>query len=120
MIRRPPSSTLFPYTTLFRARFQRRAASRHDAGSGLEIAAAVGVPDGVLIGPRDLPGNLVAAGRLLRADRNPRAKLTHRHERAVVEQGRTRRPPDRKQEIVVPDLNHAGRSLRLDHRPEGT
>src|SRR5256885_8974133 len=29
MIRRPPRSTLFPYTTLFRSR-QRRPGSRHD------------------------------------------------------------------------------------------
>src|SRR3712207_7027306 len=33
MIRRPPRSTLFPYTTLFRSRDQRRAL-RRDAGSG--------------------------------------------------------------------------------------
>src|SRR5256885_15823423 len=34
MIRRPPRSTLFPYTTLFRARFdaRRRAALQRDAG----------------------------------------------------------------------------------------
>src|SRR2546430_8898709 len=29
MIRRPPRSTLFPYTTLFRSRQQRTAASHH-------------------------------------------------------------------------------------------
>src|SRR3712207_7468046 len=39
MIRRPPRSTLFPYTTLFRsgalaARRARRAAARDDAGAG--------------------------------------------------------------------------------------
>src|SRR5260370_25986376 len=54
---------------------QRCPASRHDAGSGLEIAVAVGVPDGILVGPRHLPGNLVTAGRLLRADRIPRARV---------------------------------------------
>src|SRR5256885_4160172 len=34
MIRRPPRSTLFPYTTLFRSRFdaRRRAALQRDAG----------------------------------------------------------------------------------------
>src|SRR5256885_11886569 len=39
MIRRPPSSTLFPYTTLFRSR-----GARADAQNGIspEVAAAVG------------------------------------------------------------------------------
>src|SRR3712207_7296285 len=31
MIRRPPRSTLFPYTTLFRSRCKRRASRRGDA-----------------------------------------------------------------------------------------
>src|SRR2546426_3865251 len=34
MIRRPPRSTLFPYTTLFRSKFGRSAA-RGDGGSGI-------------------------------------------------------------------------------------
>src|SRR5260221_2180932 len=37
MIRRPPRSTLFPYTTLFRSLFKRVGTF------GVEIAAAVGV-----------------------------------------------------------------------------
>src|SRR2546429_6711932 len=37
MIRRPPRSTLFPYTTLFRSRVQLRA-------QGLDVALAVGAP----------------------------------------------------------------------------
>src|SRR3712207_8721737 len=32
MIRRPPRSTLFPYTTLFRSRSAGRAARRRDSG----------------------------------------------------------------------------------------
>src|SRR5258706_9774561 len=32
MIRRPPRSTLFPYTTLFRSRHRRRARSRRARG----------------------------------------------------------------------------------------
>src|SRR5882757_2795888 len=52
--------------TLMKEPSQRRAASRHDAGVREVMAAAVGVPDGVLIGSRYLPGNLVAARRLLR------------------------------------------------------
>ena len=42
---------------------------------GDEVAAAVGIPDRILIGAGDLPGNLVAARRLLRADRRPGAEL---------------------------------------------
>src|SRR2546430_6168190 len=40
MIRRPPRSTLFPYTTLFRSR------SEHDGARGVQrVRAAVHVPD---------------------------------------------------------------------------
>src|SRR3712207_8735859 len=35
MIRRPPRSTLFPYTTLFRSRRVRRLLRPHRAGRGL-------------------------------------------------------------------------------------
>src|SRR2546425_3130787 len=35
MIRRPPRSTLFPYTTLFRSGAARAEAGGHDAGGGL-------------------------------------------------------------------------------------
>src|SRR3712207_7067370 len=34
MIRRPPRSTLFPYTTLFRSRAARRVRERRGAGAG--------------------------------------------------------------------------------------
>src|SRR2546426_1965331 len=34
MIRRPPRSTLFPYTTLFRSRVRRRESSRRGDGTG--------------------------------------------------------------------------------------
>src|SRR5438477_8968060 len=46
MIRRPPRSTLFPYTTLFRS--QRRA----------EVAFGVDVVDDRLAGPFEILGNL--------------------------------------------------------------
>src|SRR2546429_4324171 len=48
MIRRPPRSTLFPYTTLFRSRGVRAGADRDDATAGAPLALAVddrGVPD---------------------------------------------------------------------------
>src|SRR3712207_9016988 len=38
MIRRPPRSTLFPYTTLFRSRLR---AGQHDVGRGLDVALGV-------------------------------------------------------------------------------
>src|SRR3712207_8456114 len=43
MIRRPPRSTLFPYTTLFRSRRcdRRRQALRRPVGPGLHAAVAV-------------------------------------------------------------------------------
>src|SRR5256885_7061251 len=44
MIRRPPRSTLFPYTTLFRSRRIRGGRSAEGAGSGVVIT-----PDGFLV-----------------------------------------------------------------------
>src|SRR2546422_2831848 len=35
MIRRPPRSTLFPYTTLFRSHAERRVLLAHDPAAGL-------------------------------------------------------------------------------------
>src|SRR2546429_2706011 len=40
MIRRPPRSTLFPYTTLFRSRFSRRFRRPHRPGCCRRIATA--------------------------------------------------------------------------------
>src|SRR5258707_6009756 len=50
MIRRPPRSTLFPYTTLFRSpQARRRAAARRDLAGAARQAAAIhgpGLPRG--------------------------------------------------------------------------
>src|SRR2546421_8146990 len=46
MIRRPPRSTLFPYTTLFRSRSSRRD----------QINAVLGAVNGYLFGMRDARG----------------------------------------------------------------
>src|SRR5690348_17540369 len=44
MIRRPPRSTLFPYTTLFRSQLpERRCLPRHDAGRRIFRTARAGV-----------------------------------------------------------------------------
>src|SRR2546425_5748959 len=37
MIRRPPRSTLFPYTTLFRSPLRRRAEDRGDAAERIDL-----------------------------------------------------------------------------------
>src|SRR2546422_2464220 len=67
MIRRPPRSTLFPYTTLFRSRRLEAQVLRHDdapqAGDvGQELAELVVVAD-------DLEAVLVGVERLPRLDR---------------------------------------------------
>ena len=57
-------------------RFQRIAVARNvrrDAGD--VVAVAVGAPHRVLTGARHLPGDVVAACRLVRADRRPAAEL---------------------------------------------
>src|SRR4051794_41216901 len=52
MIRRPPRSTLFPYTTLFRSRSTQRRrcrpALRADDGDGLGVGHDVGSPRHVM------------------------------------------------------------------------
>src|SRR3712207_8141590 len=68
MIRRPPRSTLFPYTTLFRSRRRRRAARPGAADRG---ARGAGVPAG--------GGGAGGRGgddrRRRRGGRGPRARL---------------------------------------------
>src|SRR2546430_11565937 len=43
MIRRPPRSTLFPYTTLFRSGAHLALMAAGDPSEGTEVAAAIGV-----------------------------------------------------------------------------
>src|SRR2546425_9020511 len=45
MIRRPPRSTLFPYTTLFRSRPTRARRGDHEAGGAHREGLGVGVLD---------------------------------------------------------------------------
>src|SRR5437764_8518104 len=57
MIRRPPTSTLFPYTTLFRSRGHRRPHSQPPAPHGALAAGAARPPaGGRLRGDRRRPG----------------------------------------------------------------
>src|SRR5260370_16587800 len=98
-----------------RERSQGGGGSRQEAGGGRVVPAVVGFPEGVFVGSGNLPGNLVAAGLFLRGDRNPRARLTRHEGRAVEAQLRARRSSNRKQEIVVHNLNPPAQSLLLDH-----
>src|SRR3712207_8747048 len=71
MIRRPPRSTLFPYTTLFRSRQQRVAPLHAEAGDGVggqyqhgDDAEVGGIPDVAAVDAEDV----------LRRDRDRRAQ----------------------------------------------
>src|SRR3712207_8358761 len=52
MIRRPPRSTLFPYTTLFRSARRRRDDPRHEPDLARPLAAAPLAPARALRRPR--------------------------------------------------------------------
>src|SRR5256885_7991052 len=57
MIRRPPRSTLFPYTTLFRSRRHRRGGADRDFGAAQQIHQRQGRPQSLwrrpaVLGPR--------------------------------------------------------------------
>src|SRR2546425_5408142 len=71
MIRRPPRSTLFPYTTLFRSRPQARERDIHHAG---ERAAPRGEHDG------RQPTELRAGARRVRAVQGQRRSEEHTSE----------------------------------------
>src|SRR3989454_7929541 len=73
MIRRPPRSTLFPYTTLFRSRDRERLGSTHPAEPRGENKASGERSPEVLLraGPKRLVGALEDP---LRPDVDPRAR----------------------------------------------
>src|SRR3712207_8248618 len=66
MIRRPPRSTLFPYTTLFRSSGVGSRPRRCPAGDG---APATGAAAGVAVGGRAGGRRLVASNHAVSADR---------------------------------------------------
>ena len=90
---------------------QRSARSRSSADDiGRVIAVVVGGPDRILIGAHDLPGHLISAGRLLRADRHDRGtKLTRHIVRALEFQRGTGASAVIKIKMVA-DLGQAGRA----------
>src|SRR5947209_12326900 len=56
MIRRPPRSTLFPYTTLFRSSPRPRAARPPGGAAGVRAGGVLGVPARVLARREDVHG----------------------------------------------------------------
>src|SRR3712207_9360650 len=73
MIRRPPRSTLFPYTTLFRSRGepQRRQEARRASGGRVQAE------DLALVARRDDPGQQGAAARLRQDRKSTRLNSSH-------------------------------------------
>src|SRR3712207_8233064 len=72
MIRRPPRSTLFPYTTLFRSRGDRRG--REDRGAGFRPASAAGRG-----GRRPAPGSSAVVGGGGRCEDRKSTRLNSSH-----------------------------------------
>src|SRR5436305_14733210 len=92
-------------------RFQRGAASRPDGDKIREVvAAAIGAPHRVLIGAGHLPGHIVAAGSLFRADRRPATKLAGRNSRTAVFQDRKSVVEGESVIVNVANIDQDGRS----------
>src|SRR3712207_8306713 len=72
MIRRPPRSTLFPYTTLFRSPRRARRAATRGAVSGARAAAALiaGSPTRPGVRARRAPAAWAPAGRRAKRTRS--------------------------------------------------
>src|SRR3712207_8015750 len=84
MIRRPPRSTLFPYTTLFRSKMERqaeRAQARSDVMSPVEAAAGVGVPQSSVRPASKGPARARAGSKKAKRRRQDRksTRLNSRH-----------------------------------------
>src|SRR2546422_5556059 len=125
MIRRPPRSTLFPYTTLFRSRVAQRG-SRVPVGRSQELAQA-GAPvsredcvlDVVVVGRAERGAALqevVPHGDLGEADRSERREgglptLLERAPAALVEGATDLGELDSALELGVPGQKHGGEHL---------
>src|SRR3712207_7863397 len=73
MIRRPPRSTLFPYTTLFRSRVNELEVTFLADPQGVDVVLEVDRRGGLLSEGRDVGGRL----RLAHSDTDVRAVAAH-------------------------------------------
>src|SRR5215813_4825907 len=80
---------------------QRIVGGDGPGGAEKECAAAIGVPEGVRIGPRVVPRHLVAARDRFDTDRRPASELARRYRGASKLQYGSRAAPDRIEEVVV-------------------
>ena len=99
-----------------RATSSRNAWATSSESAGEVVAAAVGAPDRVLIGTRQLPSDIVPTRRLLRPDRRPGAKLSRNNRRPGVFELGTRGRAVRVKEIVAVNLNQTRCASGLDQR----
>src|SRR5256885_2481289 len=83
MIRRPPRSTLFPYTTLFRSRWDRRAC-REPTLDGAVRAAAAGVRSEEHTSELQSPCNLVCRLLLEKKKITMYWQFRHPHHRFTI------------------------------------
>src|SRR3712207_6855204 len=88
MIRRPPRSTLFPYTTLFRSRHHGRVLDQHAPACGLRPAAPVRGGPASLLRRRDAREGHEAAGRGSQASEKIRHHRTRSEEHTSELQSR--------------------------------
>src|SRR2546426_10255157 len=102
MIRRPPRSTLFPYTTLFRSRQEvvRALAKLQTVASRAEAASAIAEAEIAVQALRAATGtqpaagaDVAQAGTLLQQASAEFAKQNRSEERRVGEEGRSRWSP---------------------------
>src|SRR3712207_8337957 len=83
MIRRPPRSTLFPYTTLFRSRLNPHQPRRTVDPEGIkELARSIethGLLQPIVVRPADLDYELIAGSRRLAAQDRKSTRLNSSH-----------------------------------------
>src|SRR6266852_8799442 len=95
MIRRPPRSTLFPYTTLFRSWRAAPARARHRARRGAARAPARRAGGGTLARGDEEAGGAGARAERPLHHRADRAQDGHYHERVRSDFGHALRQRDR-------------------------
>src|SRR3712207_8170313 len=78
-IRRPPRSTLFPYTTLFRSRLRPRAHRQAAVRALRRRGDAVGAPERPAAGPAGRPARRAAGGGGPRARDRKSTRLNSSH-----------------------------------------